>query len=269
VLTVNASVKGPQEDPPAGSGSGASASASAGDKRRDRWSAHREQRRSEFLAAALRVLDQQGPELTMDAVAAEAGVTKPVLYRYFSDKTALVAALGEYATEVLFARLLPAIAADLPAFTRIRGAVGAYFEVVDELPNLYWLIVRHTAGEIPAENDPFQRNKEVIASALTALFGDYLRAYGLDSGAAEPWAYGVTGLVQSTAEWWLHRRSMSRVHVVDYTTRLIYAALAGVLPAGELDHELQLGTSRFARSVRESARGGHDAPPLKLVSGDE
>jgi AcrR family transcriptional regulator len=256
VLTVNPSVKGK-----AAEGGGA-------DARRDRWSAHRAQRRSEFVAAALRVLDQQGPELTMDAVAAQAGVTKPVLYRYFSDKTALVAALGEYGTDVLLARLLPAIAADLPALNRVCGAVGAYFEVIDELPNLYWLIARHTAGEVPAEDDPFQRNKEVIASALTALFGDYLRAYGLDSGAAEPWAYGVTGLVQSTAEWWLHRRSMSRVHVVDYTTKLIYAALAGVMPEGALDQELELGTSRFARSVQESTEGGHGAPALKLVSGD-
>ena len=32
----------------------------------------------------------------MDAVAAEAGVTKPVLYRYFADKAALVDALAEH-----------------------------------------------------------------------------------------------------------------------------------------------------------------------------
>jgi AcrR family transcriptional regulator len=251
---VNASVKGTPQEP------------GAADARRDRWSAHRAQRRSEFVAAALRVLNAQGPDLTMDAVAAEAGVTKPVLYRYFSDKTALVAALGEYGTEVLLARLLPAIAADLPALSRIGGAVGAYFEVIDELPNLYWLIARHTAGEVPGEDDPFQRNKEVIATALTALFGDYLRAYGLDSGGAEPWAYGVTGLVQSTAEWWLHRRSMSRVHVVQYTTRLIYAALSGVLPDGALDEELELGGSRFGREEQPSQ--GRPAPSLKLVSGD-
>jgi hypothetical protein len=165
------------------------------------------------------------------------------------------------------ARLMPEIAADVPALNRVRGAIGAYFEVLDEQPNLYWLIARHTAGEIPAEDDPFQRNKELIASALTALFGDYLRAYGLDSGAAEPWAYGITGLTQATAEWWLQRRSMSRVHVVEYTTRLIYAALSGVLPAGALDEELELGASRFAESddAPEEPRRG---PSLKLVSGD-
>jgi len=259
VLTVNASVKGAKPEP------------AAADARRDRWSAHRERRLGEFVEAALRVLVAQGPDLTMDAVAAEAGVTKPVLYRYFSDKTALVTALGEYGTGVLFERLMPAIAADLPALDRIRGAVGAYFEVLDALPDLYWLIVRHTAGEVPAENDPYQRNKEMIGSALTALFGDYLRAYGLDSGAAEPWAYGITGLVQSTAEWWLQRRSMSRVHVVDYTTKLIYTALSGVLPERALDEELELGTSRFAQAaqaVQDPPEGPRPAPSLKLVSGD-
>jgi AcrR family transcriptional regulator len=259
VLTVNASVKGRAADPEKG--------AASGNARRDRWSAHRAQRHDEFVAAALRVLDAQGPDLTMDAVAAEAGVSKPVLYRYFHDKTALVAALAEYGTEVLLARLLPAIGADLPALTRVSGAVGAYFEVIDELPNLYWLIARHTAGGVPGENDPFQRNRDVIASALTALFGDYLREYGLDSGGAEPWAYGVTGLVQSTAEWWLHRRSMSRVHVVRYTTKLIYAALSGVLPEGTLDQEFELGGSRVGHEERP-ARGPRPVPSLKLLSGD-
>jgi AcrR family transcriptional regulator len=279
VLSVNASVKGRAGDQ--------GKDGAGGDARRDRWSAHRAQRREEFVAAALRVLDAQGPDVTMDAVAAEAGVTKPVLYRYFSDKTALVGALAEHGTRVLLDRLLPAIGAELPALTRVGGAVGAYFEVIDELPNLYWLIARHTAGEVPGEDDPFQRNRELIASALTALFGDYLREYGLDSGGAEPWAYGVTGLVQSTAEWWLHRRSMSRVHVVQYTTRLIYAALSGVLPSGALDRELEIGAARPADGAGGAGEGGGDAggsgkagdagraarrprsgPSLKLVSGD-
>jgi hypothetical protein len=74
-----------------------------------------------------------------------------------------------------------------------------------------------------------RRDKELVATALTAVIGDYLRAYGLDSGAAEPWAYGITGLVQSTGEWWLERRSMNRSHVIEYVTQLIWAALSGVL----------------------------------------
>jgi hypothetical protein len=73
------------------------------------------------------------------------------------------------------------------------------------------------------------RQKEFIATTLTAVYGDYLRGFGLDSGAAEPWAFGITGLVQSTGEWWLDRRSMSRAHVIDYVSQLIWWALTGVL----------------------------------------
>jgi AcrR family transcriptional regulator len=200
-----------------------------GDARKNRWTGHRDQRRREFVDAALRVLDAEGPELLMDAVAAEAGVSKPVLYRYFSDKAALVAALAERGSELLLARLLPAINANGPVLDRISGAVGAYFAVIDEHPNLYWLIARRDAIE-PGQTQPVVHpDKESIANALTAVFGDYLRMAGLDSGGAEPWAHGVTGLVQSTGEWWLRRRSMSRTHVIEYVTQLIWAALDGIM----------------------------------------
>ena len=198
-----------------------------GDARRDRWSDHRARRRREFVDAALRVLEVQGPDLPMDAVAAEAGVTKPVLYRYFQDKSALVDALGERGSEILLDRLLPAIQAGCPALSRVRDAVGAYYAVIDEHPNLYWLLARE--GRTGSGPDSIQQNKEHIATALTSVLGDYLRAYGLDSGGAEPWAYGMTGLVQSTGEWWLQRRSMSRATVVDYVTQIIWAAITGTL----------------------------------------
>ena len=150
-------------------------------------------------------------------------MSKPVLYRYFNDKAALVEALGEAASAALLARMLPAMQSDRPPLERVRDAVSAYFALIDEQPNLYWLLARWPGTE------SVQRDKDLIATALTAILGDYLRVFGLDSGGAEPWAYGLTGLVQSTGEWWLRRRSMSRVHVVGYVTELIWAALSGVL----------------------------------------
>jgi AcrR family transcriptional regulator len=196
-----------------------------GDGRRDRWTTHREERTQQFVLAALKVLASDGPDLPMDAVAAAAGVTKPVLYRYFADKAALVEALGEVSSAFLLDRLLPAMQSASPPLERIRGAVGAYFAVIDEYPNLYWLLARWPGGGTGS----VQRDREYIATTLTAILGDYLRVFGLDSGGAEPWAFGITGLVQSTGEWWLQRRSMSRGHAVDYVTQLIWAALAGVL----------------------------------------
>jgi AcrR family transcriptional regulator len=230
------------------------------DGRSNRWSAHRERRRKQFIEAALRVLAAQGPDLPMDAVAAEAGVTKPVLYRYFSDKAALVDALGEAGSAFLLDRLLPAIQADGPPLARVRDAVSAYFAVIDEFPNLYWLLARWPASEsggAAAGSGVVMRDRELIATTLTAVIGDYLRTFGLDSGAAEPWGYGITGLVQTTGEWWLQRRSMSRVHVVEYVTQLIWAALSGVLrdAAGiVIDPDTPLPAARPPLTLRTDRR---------------
>ncbi|HVW40770.1 MAG TPA: TetR/AcrR family transcriptional regulator [Amycolatopsis sp.] len=199
-----------------------------GDARRDRWRKHRVARRAEFVEAALRALDEHGPELAMEDVAVAAGVTKPVLYRHFADKADLYVALGQRGTEILFSRLVPAINAELAPVPRIRMALDAFFTVIEEHPNLYRLLARGSFAEKPADADVVAEDKELIATALTALLGDYMRMFGLDSGAAEPWAYGIVGMVQNTGEWWLERQSMSRDAVVEYLTRLIWAAIDGL-----------------------------------------
>ncbi len=231
-----------------------------GDARRDRWRKHRIARRKEFVEAALRALDTHGPDLGMEDVAAEAGVTKPVLYRHFDDKADLYVALGQRGTEILFERLIPAINAELAPVPRIRMALDAFFTVIEEHPNLYRLLA-HGRPEKPVSSDVVAEDKELIATALTALLGDYMRMFNMDSGAAEPWAHGIVGMVQNTGEWWLDRRSMSRDAVVEYLTQIIWAAIDGLtrqngvvidpnLPL-EANKVVQLG--RTSESVEETS----------------
>ena len=97
---------------------------------------------------------------------------------------------------------------------------------LEEFPHLYWVLTRHAPMQ-SVGSDLVRQDKELIATALSALLGDYLRAFGVDSGPAEPWAYGVVGFVQNTAEWWLERRSMSRDSVTEYLTIAIWSAIDG------------------------------------------
>jgi AcrR family transcriptional regulator len=193
------------------------------DARRDRWRSHREARREEFVRAALRALARIGPDFGMDDVAAEAGVTKPVLYRHFTDKADLFVALGQHGTELLFDRLIPALNNEEAPVPRIRKSLDAYFSTIEEHPNLYRLLTRRPFGR-----DVVAEDKEVIGAALSRLLGDYLRALNLDSGAAEPWGHGIVGLVQNVSEWWLERRTLSRDAVVEYLTQIIWAAIDGI-----------------------------------------
>src|SRR6185312_2573738 len=91
-------------DPPGASD--ADAPRVKGNGRRDRWAGHREQRRQALVGAAVQALLRHGPEVDMDQVAAIAGVSKPVLYRYFTDKSQLWIAVSE----VVAARVVDAIA---------------------------------------------------------------------------------------------------------------------------------------------------------------
>jgi AcrR family transcriptional regulator len=175
----------------------------------------------------MRALAEHGPDVGMDQIAAEAGVTKPVLYRHFTDKADLFVALGQRGTEILFDRLIPAMNNEEAPVPRIRKSLDAFFSTVEEHPNLYRVLVRRSFAKARVEQDIVAEDKELIANALSALLGDYLRSLDIDSGGAEPWAHGIVGMVQNVSEWWLERRTMNRDAVVEYLTQIIWSAIDG------------------------------------------
>ncbi len=151
-----------------------------------------------------------------------------MLYRHFTDKAELFEAVGEYGTELLFERLIPAMNSEEAVVPRIRKSLDAFFSVIEEHPNVYRLLTRGPAADRTAGTDIVAEDKELIATALARLLGDYLRTFAMDSGPAEPWAHGLVGMVQNTGEWWLERRSMSRDSIVEYLTQLVWAAIDGI-----------------------------------------
>jgi AcrR family transcriptional regulator len=199
------------------------------DARRERWKGHREQRRAEFVEATIAAVAKKGPDVGMEDVAAEAGVSKPVLYRHFTDKSDLYLAVGQRATELLMERMGPALAADGPIKDRIRRIVDAYLSVVEDNPNLYRFVVKGSFVDRPVEKDVVQEDKNLIAATLARILGDYLRAFEMDSGGAEPWAHGLVGMVQNAGDWWLDRQTMSRANLSDYLATIIWHAIDGLL----------------------------------------
>ncbi|ONI86077.1 TetR family transcriptional regulator [Saccharothrix sp. ALI-22-I] len=221
------------------------------DARRERWKGHREARRAEFVEATIRAVAKHGPDVGMDEIAAEAGVSKPVLYRHFADKSDLYLAVGQRGTEMLMDRLGPALSQDGPLRARIKRIVDAYLSVIEEHPNLYRFVVRKSFTDRPVEQDVVNEDKQLIAAALARLLGDYLRAFGMDSGGAEPWGHALVGMVQNAGDWWLDRQSMTRASLSDYLTTIIWHAIDGLLRSAgvELDPDAPL-TADFAEEPR-------------------
>nr|WP_042180828.1 TetR/AcrR family transcriptional regulator [Kibdelosporangium sp. MJ126-NF4]CEL14617.1 Transcriptional regulator, TetR family [Kibdelosporangium sp. MJ126-NF4]CTQ96754.1 Transcriptional regulator, TetR family [Kibdelosporangium sp. MJ126-NF4] len=115
-----------------------------------------EQRREQLLDAALRVVVTQGHSATtMDAVAEQAGVTKPVVYSQFRSRNELLTALlgrEQEAAMRQLARILP---------TDVQPAVGDpaefvarmladFLDAVSQAPDRWYCVVMPMA-DMPAE----------------------------------------------------------------------------------------------------------------------
>ncbi|RZU48651.1 TetR family transcriptional regulator [Krasilnikovia cinnamomea] len=203
------------------------------DGRRGRWADHREQRRAELTTAAIEAIRELGPEIGMESIAAHAGVSKPVLYRYFADKSQLWQAVGQQGAAFAIAAIGPAVAAVREERDVIHAAIDAYLAHIEADPHLYLFVV-HQPG-IARARDVVAEVIDTVASGLASILGDRLRALGLDTGPALPWAYGVVGYVQTTADWWLRRQKpISRAALSDYLTTLLWSGVSGIKAAADL-----------------------------------
>jgi AcrR family transcriptional regulator len=197
----------------------------ATDGRSTRWDSHREARRADLVAAAVAAIDKHGREASIDEIAKVAGVSKPVLYRYFSDKGDLHAAVGMWGATQVLDRFAPLLASDAPMKQRVYDAVTAYFEVIEQHPQVFLLLVQH---RVSSSSDPLADGKAAVAAAIAQSLVDGMRDLGIDTGGAEPWAQGVVGLGLSTGEWWLERRTMTRAAVAGYLAEFVWGALVGI-----------------------------------------
>jgi AcrR family transcriptional regulator len=207
------------------------------DRRRTRWQGHRAQRREELVEAAVAAVVRHGPDVDMEQVAAQAGVSKPVLYRYFADKAELWTAVGEHVARTVVDAVTPAVSTVDAKRELIAVAIEAYLTAIESQPQLYRFVM-HQSGA-PGMAHIVEGASRSIASELARVIGDRLRALGLDAGGAQPWAYGIVGMVQSVGDWWiLHSRPMSRAALTEYLTTLLWDGLEGIAAAADLPAKL-------------------------------
>jgi len=178
----------------------------------------RDARRLELLAAATEAIRREGVEVSMDTIAAEAGVTKPILYSHFGDKAGLTAALVEQIGADLRSLLVEETAEIDDPREFVRSTIDGYVSLFEAEPNIYRFV---TSGDASHG----RKLVDEVATELAVVLGARLRAAGKDSGAAEPWAYAIVGMVDWAGDWWLDRKTMSRADLAEYLTMLVWDGL--------------------------------------------
>jgi AcrR family transcriptional regulator len=162
-------------------------------------------RRNQLLDTAVEVvLDRGAATVTMEGIAAQAGVSKALPYTHFDNATDLLRALRDRELDHMRERIDAATGSASGYEERIAAAVHAYFDVLAERGAVLAAILPH----LPIEGEDAQRreNPHFFAGWFVAELGLPLELAELASailvaavpGAAESWARGRAS--RATAE---------------------------------------------------------------------
>lgn len=182
-------------------------------------------RRAELLEAALRVIRRDGDSVSMEAIAAEAGITRPILYRHFGDVGGLYHTIAHNYTATLSERLVVATdAAGLERKEQLRAQIDAFLSFIEEEPQLYRFLTRQLPRERPEQREIETEFVRMLASDLAS----FLASLGMHTTLARTTADALVGGVRAAADHWLDAADLPRANLADQLTAFYWNGFAGV-----------------------------------------
>ncbi|GJO51855.1 TetR/AcrR family transcriptional regulator [Mycobacterium marinum] len=200
------------------------------DGRKRRWHQHKVERRNELVDGTIVAIRRHGRFLSMDEIAAEIGVSKTVLYRYFVDKNDLTTAvMMRFAQTTLIPNMAAALSSNLDGFDLAREIIRVYVETVAAEPEPYRFVMANSSA---SKSKVIADSERIIARMLAVMLRRRMAEAGMDTGGVEPWAYLIVGGVQLATHSWMSDPRMTSDELIDYLTMLSWSALCGIVEAG-------------------------------------
>lgn len=187
-------------------------------------------RRAELLEAADRVVLRDGPGASMNAIAAEAGITKPILYRHFGDKGGLYQALAARHTDALLDSLRAALDAPADRRRRVESTLDTYLSAIEARPQVYRFLMHPAedggAGggfDVGRHTTPLLRR---LGEELATVIAERVDLGPEGTAQARAWGHGIVGMMHAAGDWWLRDRPFPRAQLVGHLTDLLWGRLA-------------------------------------------
>ncbi|WP_082958455.1 TetR/AcrR family transcriptional regulator [Mycobacterium alsense] len=200
------------------------------DGRKRRWHQHKVDRRNELVDGTIEAIRRHGRFLSMDEIAAEIGVSKTVLYRYFVDKNDLTTAvMMRFTQTTLIPNMAGALSSNLDGFELAREVIRVYVETVANEPEPYRFVMANSSA---SKSKVIADSERIIARMIAVMMRRRMQQAGMDTGGAEPWSYLIVGGVQLATHSWMSDPRMSRDELIDYLTMLSWSAICGIVEAG-------------------------------------
>ena len=179
------------------------------------------ERRQQLLDIALKVFARDGyHETSMNALATEAGVTKPVLYQHFASKHNLVIEVLHRVGDRLHGSIVTAVRTEQTLRDRVEAGFRAFFRFFDEEPDAFAVLYESKLGAEPE----FRGEALRIQAAFAETIARVIRNAGREDALAM--ASGVNGLAEGMIRHWMAQgRSRSDDEMAALAARLVWGGL--------------------------------------------
>ena len=177
-----------------------------------------------ILDAAERVIARDGAGTSIDAVAIEAGITKPIVYARVGSRAELANALADR----LASRMVVAARDALAGRTFTRDSLGDFVAAnllaVLEHRELFLYV---TGGSTEQTALSRLALAERSATPLARALERWRTGSGHDPDVAESWAYAMVGMLQMASLWVIDDGAPDPRSVADHVAELLWWGLAG------------------------------------------
>ena len=155
-------------------------------------------RRRQVLDVGLEVFARHGyHETSMSALAAEAGVTKTVLYQHFASKHDLFEELLSETGDRLMRAIEASEVEDTPR-RRVEAGFRSFFRFFEERPAAFALLY----GTSLAVDPDFRRDARRVRDTFAEYLAGLIRT--VDHESALAMAAGINGLSEGMIRHWMH-----------------------------------------------------------------
>jgi AcrR family transcriptional regulator len=182
----------------------------------------RAQRRESFLDVTARLVQSEGlGAVTMERVAASAGLSKPVIYSHFADRGELLQALLERCWVAVDRSVQARLQGTQTLDESLRALVIGYFDEIAAQGALVQLMIGNASQEPVVE--AARQARQLAAQAEWSDF--YQRRAGLDAPVADACAAIMRSALQGAAEYWIGHPDTTPDVAIDTCLQIMRAGL--------------------------------------------
>lgn len=195
--------------------------------------------RQALIAAAQRTIRKKGPGVSMDDIAAEARVAKPILYRHFGDRAGLARAVGESVfllsaddkSEMLdrMSAFYPSVDTPDDLLRVLRGFLGQYAAFVEMDTEVYRFLQTEQALQRMMQGSDGTRLRNPVAGSLARSLATILAQRGLDAKPADLWGHALVALAGGAIDWWADTKPFHRFELERLVLDLAWHGMKGLL----------------------------------------